>query len=267
MRDVSTSLDMTKLLGDNSPVRDLKLARKIKALVLTWDRNRAMTEHTILQYERVWPGHPFVFHIPYQEIGGTDTEKSIYIKSPPAIRATVFRLIENLDDEEWIYWCMDDRYPIRLETEKIERMIANALQSSKMSGLLFCRCRRLLNRPKQTLFRREWIDRDGNIYFQRRGWSQIWIHQLMKVKVLRHLFTHLPEELPNANAMDKLKHEIVMPRDFRLFVTKENFAIFGESTRRGLITQNCYESITQTQIELPEWFQIPNGENVTLGVL
>ncbi len=67
--------------------------------------------------------------------------------------------------------------------------------------------------------------------------------------------------------MDKLKHEIVKPREYRLFVTKENFAVFGESTRRGAITQNCYDSITQTNIELPDWFREATGEHVTLGVL
>jgi hypothetical protein len=241
--------------------------QKIKAVVLTWDRNRAMTEHMILQYERVWPDHPFVFHIPYQALGGAETERSIYIKTPPNIKATVLRLIGSFDDEEWIYWCMDDRYPIQLVTDKIARLIWHGLWSPKMSGLLFCRCRRLLNRPKQTLYRRQWVNRDGDIYFERRGWSQIWIHQLMRVKVLRHLFTHLPEELPNANAMDKLKHEIVKPHAYRLFVTKENFAIFGESTRRGAITQNCYNSIINTGIDLPEWFRHPSGEYVTLGTL
>ena len=67
--------------------------------------------------------------------------------------------------------------------------------------------------------------------------------------------------------MDELKHKVAMPKDFRLFVTKENFAIFGESTRRGHITQNCYDSIKQTDIRLPEWFQETTGEHVTLGQL
>ena len=90
---------------------------------------------------------------------------------------------------------------------------------------------------------------------------------LLRVKVLRHLFTHLPEELPNANAMDRLKHEVPMPRSFRLFVTRENFAVFGESTRRGRITQNCYDNIRQSGVALPDWFQETTGEFVTLGRL
>jgi hypothetical protein len=240
---------------------------RIKAIVLSYDRNRALTEHMIRQYARVWPSHPFVFHVPFQELRGEESERTHYVQTPAPIKATVMKLIVDLADEEWIYWCMDDRYPIQLVTDKIERMISQALTSDKMDGLLFCRCRSLLLKPKQTLYQREHVDADGTVYFQRRGWRQIWIHQLMRVKVLRHLFTHLPDELPNANAMDKLKHDVPMPKEFRLFVTKENYAVFGESTRRGRITQNCYDSMIASGIEVPEWFRATTGEEVLLGTL
>jgi hypothetical protein len=239
--------------------------RKIKAIVLTWDRSRAMTQHMMLQYEKLWPDHPFVFQIPYQNLGGTDTERTRYIKSPEPIRATVLQLLADVDDEEWVYWCIDDKYPIQLKTEKIARLISHATQSPKMSGLLFCRCRQLLRRPKRTLFPGKWRNPDGDIYFERRGWFQIFIHQLLKAKVLRHLISHFPES--GQRDHDRLKHLIVKPPEHRIFVTKENFAVFGESTQLGAITQNCYDSISTTNIELPEWFRQPNGKYVTLGEL
>jgi hypothetical protein len=67
--------------------------------------------------------------------------------------------------------------------------------------------------------------------------------------------------------MDTLKDELPKLPEHRLFLTEKNFTVFGESTRRGEITQNCYESIVEVGIELPEWFQHPNGEYVTLGKL
>ena len=241
--------------------------QKMNAIVLTWDRNLALTQHMILQYEKLWPKHPFVFRVPYQNAGGSETDRTRYVRTPENIKATVMQLIADLDDEQWIYWCIDDRYPIRLATEKITRLLSHAVQSPKMSGLLFCRCRALLNYPKVTLYPRKWKNRDGDTYFERRGWHQIWIHQFLKTKVLRHLFSHLPDHLPNANAMDKLKHEVTKLPEHRLFVTQENFAMFGESTRRGVITQNCYDSIKDTDIELPDWFSQTTGEYVTLGKL
>ena len=243
----------------------------MKAIVLSYDRHRAITEHMVLQYERLWPDHPFVFRIPYQNLGGIDSERIKYVKAPGGkpsdIPSTVLHLLADIDDEEWVYWCMDDKYPIQLATEKIDRLISHAAQSPKMSGLLFCRCRQLLKRPKRTLYRRKWRNSEGDIYYERRGWFQIFIHQLLRAKVLRYLFSHLPHDLASAHAMDKAKHKIPKLREHRLFVTKENFAVFGESTRAGAITQNCYESISKTNITLPDWFQQPTGDHVTLGVL
>ena len=78
---------------------------------------------------------------------------------------------------------------------------------------------------------------------------------------------HLPDDMASAKLMDKFKNEVPKLPEHRLFVTKENFAIFGESTNRGAITQNCYDSIRSSGIELPEWFRHPNGKYVTLGTL
>jgi hypothetical protein len=208
-----------------------------------------------------------VFRIPYQQIGGTDTQRTNYRKTPEAIKATVLHLLADVDDEEWIYWCVDDKYPVRLVTEKITDLITRAISSPEMSGLLFCRCRITLDSPKLALYPEEIINPSGDIYFERKAWYQIWIHQLLKAKVLRHLFTQLPDRIPSAKEMDQLKDDIVKPSELRLFVTKENFAVFGESTSRGLITQNCYESMVASNIELPAWFRRPNGQHVMMGKL
>ena len=240
---------------------------KIKAIVLTCDRYRAITQHLIFKYEQLWPDHPFVFQVPYQELGGVDTERIKYRQAPSDIKATILHLLADIDDEEWVYWSVDDKYPIQLVTNKIAALISHTTRSPEISGLLFCRCRATLTTPKVALYPEEIANPFGDIYFERKAWYQIWIHQLLKAKVLRHLFTHLPSRIPNAKVMDQLKNDVPKLPEHHLFVTKENFAVFGESTQRGVITQNCYESILATGIELPEWFRHPNGEYVTLGKL
>ena len=243
----------------------------MKAIVLTCDRFRVMTEHMILRYEQLWPDHPFVFRIPFQKLREPDSERVKYIEAPggtPAkIPGSILRLISDLDDDEWVYWCSDDKYPIRLITNKIVDLIDDATHSSDMSGLLFCRCRAVLDSPKLTLYPKERVNSLGDICFERKAWHQIWIHQLLRVKVLRHLFSHLPADIPTAKAMDKLKDNVAKLPEHRLFVTKDNFAVFGESTHKGLITQNCYDSIKSTDIELPRWFRHSNGQRVIMGEL
>jgi len=240
---------------------------KIRAIVLTCDRYRAVTEHMIFQYDRLWPDHPFVFHVPYQELGGVDTEQVKYFPTPSDIKGTVLRLLTQIDEEEWIYWCVDDKYPIQLVTDKIGSLISHAMRSPGVDGLLFCRCRATLNNPKLTLYSRKVKNSFGDVYLERKAWFQIWIHQILRAKVLRHLFTHLPDDIPSAKVMDELKNDVPKLPEHRLFVTKQNFAVFGESTSRGAITQNCYESMVAAGIEIPEWFRHPNGEYMTLGKL
>ncbi|MFN2540579.1 MAG: hypothetical protein ABR514_00215, partial [Chthoniobacterales bacterium] len=99
----------------------------MKAIVLTCDRFRAMTEHMIRQYEGLWPNHPFVFRIPFQQLRGQDTDRREFRQTPENIRGTVLQLLDDLEDEEWVYWCIDDKYPIRLLTEAIESLISDAL--------------------------------------------------------------------------------------------------------------------------------------------
>ena len=240
---------------------------KIKAIVLTCDRFRVITRHLILKYERLWPDHPFVFHVPYQELGGVDTERVRYLTSPSDMKGTVLHLLAEIDDEEWIYWCVDDKYPIQLVTHKIASLISHAMRSPEVDGLLFCRCRATLNNPKLTLYPRKIKNPFGDVYLERKAWFQIWIHQILRAKVLRHLFLHLPDHIPSAKAMDEFKNDVPKLSEHRLFVTKENFVVFGESTRGGVITQNCYESMIAARIELPEWFRHPDSEHVTLGKL
>ena len=239
----------------------------MKAIVLTCDRYRALTEHMIMQYERLWPTHPFVFRIPFQNLRGPDSDRIKYIATPEGIPPSVLRLLNDVDDEEMIYWCADDKYPIQLVTDKIATLMLYVRQSPEIGGLMFCRCRVTLERPDLALYPREWPTPSGDILLERRAWYQIWIHQFLRAKVLRYFFLNMPDSVPSAKAMDTLKNDIIKLADHRLFVTKENFAIFGESTQNGRITRNCYDSLRHAGIELPQKYQRPSRKRVTMGKL
>ena len=185
----------------------------MKAIVLTFDRHRAITQHLMLQYQRLWPDHPFRFRIPYQQLRGPNAERVEYIESPPEIPATVLRLMEDIEDEEWVYWCSDDKYPIRLIVEKVKELLNYALTASEISGLLFCRTRVTLDRPELSLHPNQRVTPAGDILLERKAWYQIWIHQFLRAKVLRFLFSHLPAQVPSAKALDGLKNRIEKPED------------------------------------------------------
>ncbi|MCK4895137.1 MAG: hypothetical protein KAT07_14275 [Calditrichia bacterium] len=242
----------------------------MKAIVLTYDKYRALTEHMIFKYQQLWPDHPFYFRIPYQYLKGEDTSKCEYIHCSIDIKETVLTLLRDLDDDEWVYWCIDDKYPISLDLPRINVVMNWVLNSppDQCSGMLFCRIRSVLNGKA---LRQDWIGRNvrlrdsfGNTYLLRKNYEQIWLHQFLRVKVIRHLFEKLPDTIENAKVMDSLKSKISLPKSHFLFVTKENLATFGESTSRGELTLNCYESIAENSLALPE-LALNENKRIVLG--
>lgn len=239
---------------------------RMKAIVLTYDRNVILTEHMIKCYEELWPNHPFVFRIPYQDeerqIQGSNRE---YIRTPSEIKETILGLLADLNDEEWVYWCMDDKYPIQLELVAIESAykLLSIHNIENLSGVLFCRVRKMLNydyliTPSLFLGEEELIER--------KGYHQIWIHQFIKVKVIRNLFNNLPS-IDRARTMDPLKHSITKPKDHRLFVTSNNHAIFGESSVGRVLTRNCYQSMLHKGMNVPSHFKVDINRTTIIGTL
>src|SRR5437763_12624092 len=160
----------------------------------------------ILQYERLWPGHPFKFRIPYQSLAGIDSDRTEYVESPggtPAdIPDTVLRLIADLGDEEWVYWCSDDKYPIKLRVAKISQVVHHVQSITDVGGLLFCRSRVTLDEPELTLCPGELVIKCGDVLLERKAWYQIWLHQFLRVRVLRYFFSHFPKLFASAKEMD-----------------------------------------------------------------
>ncbi len=240
----------------------------IKAIVMTCDKYRALTDHMIFKYEQLWPNHPFHFRVPYQELAPTmATDKVEYKKTPIHIKSTVLTLLDDLDDEELIYWCIDDKYPIKLDVPRIEKIYQwlTKEDASAISGVLFCRCRRMW--CSEFLTGQAVIDDLKNDYLERKGYQQIWIHQFLRVKVLRYLFESFPDEIPFAKSMDKLKKQVTKPSSHRIFVSRQNLAVFGESTSRGIVTRNCYRSILENGLALPAWCLEPSDKETVIGTL
>ena len=95
----------------------------MNAIVLTFDNYHPIADHMMHCYGILWPSHPFVFRVPYQKypqwLIDKYEDRIELIKTPNDILGTMKKLLESIDDEDWIYWCMDDRYPIKLDVKKL----------------------------------------------------------------------------------------------------------------------------------------------------
>ncbi len=239
----------------------------MRALVLTFDRYRAITLHMIAAYREKWPDHPLRFRIPYQAMAIPGADEAELVRTPPGIKPTMMGLLDGLADDEWVYWCIDDKYPIEVDAAALPRTAewVAGIEDPQIAGILICRCRKLLS--TRFLTGHVLTGPDGGRFLERSGYEQIWIHQFLRVKVLRHIFASFPDEIPNAKEMDFLIKAVAKPAGHRLFVAEKNMAVFGESASRGLLTENCHASILRRGLPLPEFFQGQLAPAITMGTL
>jgi hypothetical protein len=239
----------------------------MKAIVLTYDENTIIAEHMISCYEKVWPDHPFTFRIPYQNSDRCFLSGSReYIKTPRDIKGTVLKLLEDLRNEDWIYWCIDDKYPIKLIISRIKSIYELIEQGAigNTSGILFCRARRMMDPNYLT---DEHFKVGNELLLERKAYHQIWIHQFVHVGVIRHLFASFPDIIEKAEMMDDMKDRLVKPVAHKLHVTATNYAVFGESTFRGVITGNCLKSMTKMGFSIPTWRNVEPESTIIIGEL
>ena len=246
----------------------------MKAIVLSCDKYIKFADHMITTYQNIWSSNPFIFRLPYEnyphylkEKYGNKVELIHVPGSNQKIKLTVLTLLEDLDDEDWIYWCMDDKYLVQLREEKVNEILkwVRSLRETSISGICFARVR--------NLYKSKALDQNdilvgpkGKVFFKRQNYSEIWVHQFLKVKALRRLFESFPDREFSAKEMDKFKRKLQLFEEQKLYVSKRNLAIFGESTTRGMITTNCANSFAKFGMTIPHQFDISSRE-IIMGKL
>lgn len=244
----------------------------MRAIVLTCDRYRLSTKHMLLQYQRLWPGHPFRFRIPYQNVGADfngiiPPNRLEMVRTSSEIKPTVLQLLADLDDEEMIYWCIDDKYPIKLNLGFIEALaswLSNG-PAAGIDGVLFCRCRRMWE--QEHLSGNSLRVGRATVLHERSNYEQIWIHQFARVKVIRQLFQSFPDLIPVAKIMDDFKARLSKPSDHHLYVTNHNWARFGESSASGRLTRNVVNSIQRSQLDMNDCELLLSNRTILIGSL
>lgn len=242
----------------------------MKAIVLTYDKYQVFTEHMIDAYQKVWPDNPFTFRLPFQLLGeyyrNKYQDKVELIKSESDIVSTMNTLLNGLDENEWIYWCMDDRYPIFIDTKAVNQIYqwVKTIQDTSISAILFLNSRKGQKPQNLHYFNKKLVDTTTNKYRQRKNYTMIWMHQFMRVKVMRHLFSHFPTNLKSAKEMDYIMFKLQLPQDHKLYVLNKNLGIFGESTSRGKLTKNCYSSLKKGNYNIPDNFEV-GDKHIVIG--
>ncbi len=233
----------------------------MKAIVLTCDRYRALTDHMLHTYQQLWPDNPFQFVVPYQDyptgLKAKYGEKILPLPSPREIMPTMQRLFETFGDDEWIYWCIDDKYVMWIDGQharKIHDWVVG-VDDPMIRSVTFCRCRMSLN-PKFLEMDRPHQTPDGQVLYEKMVDSEPWVHQFLRGRVLKELFARFPNRPFPAKEMDDFYSSRLPVPGQKWLVTERNLVTLGESTVRGRLTANCVESLDRWGLEIPPGFDL-----------
>lgn len=235
----------------------------VTAVVLTCQKYVPLAEHMIDRYDAVWPDHPFVFRLPdglaaramaARHQGRVELVPTDEGEGRGRFRAAVLGLLAGLADDAWVYWCIDDKYPVWLDCAAATDVVraVGTIADPTICGLSFARARKLFD-PR--FLAADTIRLGGRPFVRRTSYAQLWLHQFLRVRVLRHLFSSFPEVIGAAKEMDDLLLARALPSDQQLYVLERNAVVFGESTSRGVLTANCAASLSRGR-GLPEGFAI-----------
>lgn len=236
----------------------------MKAIVLSCDKYHEIANHMILTYEKLWPTNTLTYRVPWNEAYPASIverygDKIEPINTPVEFKATISGLIEDLDDDEWIFWCSDDTYLVDINEEEANKTLefVKTLVDPDIYGVTFGFVRQV---PKNVNYS-ESIKHSDLTYYRRTALTQQWVHQFWRVKVLKKMFNCL-DEAPKyqAKQMDYMLHEDNPFWEYansgKMYTLDHNAAIWGESTHRGNLTKNCVDSFNQYNLPIPTNFNI-----------
>ena len=244
----------------------------MKAIVLTHDKNIDIADHMILKYHQVWPDHPFEFYIPYQSedvlkrpLASAHNKKHIRTNKP--IIDTVLGLLEGINPNEWVYWCPDDKFPIKLITKEIQQVIdflpetdtrqinRVSLFDVRMHTEAYATVLKLLEKSEQLT-----DDTVGNAYvnlYPQYFLFGIFLHHFIRVGLLRWIFKAFPSrDYTSLRRMDDVHY---FPMYYQNFLTefrfskttymyKKSLGLYAESMVGGDITLPCYNSMKRNRM-------------------
>lgn len=234
--------------------------KNLPAIVLTKDRYRPFTVNMVAAYDELWPGHSLEFLVPYQSDNRSRSQvrrsRLTFVRTGDSFQDTMLGLLKGMEQEDWVYFCIDDKFPTRLNVPVMSQVMKSVSERhdelDEVAGLAFTRARRSLRWPGISITRTQCF---GQQAYQRADLSNFWFHQLFRVKVLRAFF----QSLPIVSAPKEMDgHGKTLNLGLRFMTTKNHNLSLAESTSRGRITSAALKSLNARGIAVESQF-LENG--------
>jgi hypothetical protein len=232
----------------------------MKAILLGYDKHFGFIQLAYKAYMSLWPDCPLNFRVPINDRNNHDfdffsgSSNVELIDSPSPFKATANTLLAGIDDEEWVYWCISDRYPTQLNVEKINKVLAY-IESGRAQPY---NAIRLVNTQERVTSPSVMINE--LVFFHKVGYQVgFWHHQFLKAKVLRFNLCH-PLLHENYHVSDlNQRFPVIADRPGGMLsvfeqtlIPKERIMRISEPCLNGHITINGLADLTKYGCQIPK---------------
>ena len=261
----------------------------MKGIVLSFDPHLEIANLLVETYNQLWPDCRFQFRIPFTDRDPRAifrAQNVEFISTPPDIRSTVKSLLCDLPEHEFVFWCVDDRYPIEIFEPAVLRAVrdfasdaSGDVDSIKLTDLTvegiegklqrFPRrwCRQLFRRPdtqrvendKTWRQREEGVAREpafrlaGQGFFRQVGHPRngFYMPQFTTPAFLKQFF--LASALPLKYGIREFHHFLLSTNlEHKSYFPNTFLLSVGESTFRGRLSMVCYEQMLKFGLVPPK---------------
>jgi hypothetical protein len=221
----------------------------MKAIVLSFDRQHPYVELSYRMYMDLWPECPFTFRVPWNNI----KPKSLMgypnielIQCDKDIRLTMQALLEDIEDNEWVYWCIDDRFPISINVSEMSKLYNNLHQYEEFYYVrpFSYKYFNKNNTPNTILSKSPQFSIQSNTHEY--GY---YMHHFCKAHILKTLFS-----LEDCISIYDFHHHLTRKfyqniTGLRLLSNKKDWIEFREQSANGKITGICKKYLDQLNIK------------------
>jgi len=238
----------------------------------------------------LWPDCRFQFRIPFTDRDPRAifrAQNVEFISTPPDIRSTVKSLLCDLPEHEFVFWCIDDRYPIEIFEPTVLRAVRDfasdaggdvdsiKLTDLTVEGIEGKLHTRFPRRWRRQLFRRPdtqrvendktWRQREeggarepafrlaGQGFFRQLGHPKngFYMPQFTTPAFLKQFF--FASALPLKYGIREFHHFLLSTNLEHKSYFPNNFLLsVGESTFRGRLSMVCYEQMLKFGLVPPK---------------
>lgn len=231
----------------------------MKAIVLTFDPQIGFVELLHKQYSLFWPSCPLHFVLSYNS--DETIVKTPYLlhqpniefrKSKNSIRSSMEVLLDGCGENEWVYWCIDDRYPYRAHFPAALPAVYTAIRCGELDSIPAVK----LTRWRETITSQFRVIGGAKFFHQsNHGLCGFWHHHFLRAGILRKVFlSHGIGDDWGIREINVFNHKHAPVNNLNgSIVPDPNIIDFAEPCIKGQLTANAVRDMKTHGCSIPDY--------------